>query len=319
QADRSHEQCLVLELIDIDFRDLFELLVANVCAAVFAAFQDHQSILSKPRRHQAKAFGRALKRWCREYPDADTPLGPKPQRGLHAELWFLREYLLPYYRQKKISPAVALQYWVGPLGQDHDFQFPRCGVEVKAVSASDEDPKVQISNEFQLDPSRRARGQVVRRSHDLLKLFLCCVFLRDTEKDESIPTEEDGVINKRKKGEAGETLFEMVDSLRPMLSKNHSAFWTKLNRAGYRKVHEDEYKKIRRIVAQDSRPLFYEVADRGEKELFPRIIRSDFRGTGEEMPASISRVKYYLRLEDIQGFACSSENDELGAVVDYFL
>lgn len=72
-------------------------------------------------------------------------LSAEAQRGLYAELWFLRHWLLP-----KMQPAAALAAWKGPEGASHDFQFAHSYVEVKS-SASLPSARVEIANSRQLD------------------------------------------------------------------------------------------------------------------------------------------------------------------------
>ncbi len=199
----------------------------------------------------------------------------------------------------QLGPAPTVKFWVGPLGYAHDFQFPSCGIEVKAISPTEEDPAIQISNQNQLDCIRRGRDGAPLPSEYELKLFLFCLFLSDVEGDDIVNVESE---NTGKTKEGTETLYALVESLRSALAENFSALWTKLTRAGYKRKYEREYMKIPRKVVMDSRPSFYEVADRSDTERFPRLIRPDALGKGGQLPSAISKVRYHLRLEDIRGF-----------------
>ena len=297
---------LALELIDPDYFNMFAALVACIVDDVRAV---------RTSKQQAAEFNRSLKKWCRSFDKiVDEPLTRPKQRGLYAELWFLRRHVIP-----RIGADAAVKYWVGPSGKDHDFQFPRCGVEVKATSASSEDPEIRISNEFQLDSVRRGGERSADSEHEL-KLFLFCLFLSDDEggDDESadLETERDLPLLDEAEKNAGETLFQMVEGVRSDLSESKQArseFQTKLARAGYAKKHEEEYKRYRRKVVDVARPSFYEVADRGDEERFPRIVRSNLLGTGRQLPDAVIKVRYFLRLEEIRGF--DAEED---FVVEHF-
>ena len=291
---------LALELTDPDYFNMFAALVACIVDDVRAV---------RTPKQQAAEFNRSLKKWCRSFDKiVDEPLTRPKQRGLYAELWFLRRHVIP-----RIGPDAAVNYWVGPSGKDHDFQFPRCGVEVKATSASSEDPEIRISNEFQLDSVRRDNARSAESEHDL-KLFLFCLFLSEDEggDDESadLETERDLSLPAGAERDDGETLFQMVEGARSDLSESKQArseFRTKLARAGYVEKHEEEYKRFRRKVVDVARPSFYEVADHNDAERFPRIIRSNLLGTGRQLPDAVTKVRYFLRLEEIRGFGTEED------------
>lgn len=91
--------------------------------------------------------------------DSDGLLDEATLRGLLAELLFLRDWALPV-----VGQSAAVHAWRGPLGNDHDFEFPRCAIEVKSITESrivtvssleqlDEGPKPLRMSVFQLERS----------------------------------------------------------------------------------------------------------------------------------------------------------------------
>lgn len=96
-----------------------------------------------------------LSRWQRFLSARAEGLGSEAQRGLWAELHFLRAELAPLVG---VESAVAV--WQGPAGAAQDFLLPGGAVEVKATSAK---PPfvVLISSERQLD-SRGLRALYLR-------------------------------------------------------------------------------------------------------------------------------------------------------------
>ncbi|MDR3405091.1 MAG: PD-(D/E)XK motif protein, partial [Chthoniobacter sp.] len=277
KGDPPDSDYLVIELTDADYLDMFELVVAYVVKSVRNI---ERSFAMNVHKREAQEFNRSLKRWCRENPEEEKALGPKRQRGLYAELWFLRQYVLPHF------DLPGLQYWVGSLGADHDFQFPTLSVEVKAIGAADEYPEIQISNEYQLDPIRRMDQ---RPTHDLdvaPKLYLLCLAIRDED-------EEGRSFSVNDQGEESETLFALVESFRDRLGGNWSAFRSKLARAGYRRKHEKEYDSVPRRVVTANHSALYEVADKTATRRFPRIIRSYPSDPAPRVLASTLPIRFF--------------------------
>ena len=285
-GDGREKMNIVLELnesIDRNIVFAFVGLSAWVAAYVLEVPADKE-------RLQAEAFKRGIRHWLKIHDQKiDKPLTEPQQRGLYAELWFLRKYAAEHLNWKD-----AIKYWVGPGGKDQDFYFPACSVEVKAVADDDDDENdrdsgagqhIKISNEFQLDPIPRPKenGDDVRSSSVTLHLFLYCLFLREENLD------------------SAETLYEIVEDVRHKLSEINSGrheFEAKLLRTGYRKKHEDTYQQVRRSVVRE---LFCRVADT-DAARFPRITRSGVIGASPQIPASVEKVRYRVPVKDIEEF-----------------
>ncbi|MEY3303781.1 MAG: hypothetical protein RLZZ139_2154, partial [Cyanobacteriota bacterium] len=130
-------------------------------------------------------FANRLKRWQMFLEKHDLEgLSEEVQQGLYGELWFLRQLVIPHFGLS------SLHYWLGPEGANQDFSFEGCAVEVK-TTVSQNPQKLSISNENQLDETR------------LNKLFLMHLSL-DVRSN-------------------GETLPEIVESLRAILGKDSSS------------------------------------------------------------------------------------------------
>lgn len=99
--------------------------------------------------------------------DSDGLLDEACLRGLIAELLFLRDCALP-----AVGQSAAVHAWRGPLGNDHDFEFPQTAVEVKSVT---ETQIVTISSLEQLDegpkPLRLSAFQLERSVSDAAPAF----------------------------------------------------------------------------------------------------------------------------------------------------
>ena len=292
---------LALELLDIDYQEMFLWMLQQVVNDVGQLMSKGTSFFwdKNKDKHLITAFKRGVKKWWNEVKEQDRPLSIPRQRGLYAELWFLRQHVIP-----KLGPDRSIQYWAGPNGADHDFQLPACGIEVKAVVVGEE-AKIKISNEYQLDP---IRNDIHFQNGDVQKmpLFLFCLPLREYDPDD--------LRAEKIKYKDVESLYDIVDGLRKHLeSKSQNAlvnFKIKLSKAGYRKRDEEKYKQTSRLTVTENQeiegeeiyPTFYEVADKNGVP-FPRIIRSDILGTGVDLPTSLTRIKYTLALSAIQKFA----------------
>jgi hypothetical protein len=139
----------------------------------------------------------------------------------------------------------------------------------------------------------------------VLKLFLFCLFLHDeeTNRDEGDEEEQKPVSSIENENSVSESLFEIIEGMRAEIKLKSQSAWgkfeTKLMRAGYTKKYENNYKWTPRKAIRLS---FYEVTNQINGERFPRIIRSDLLGTGKQLPLAIRKVKYLLRLGDIETF-----------------
>jgi hypothetical protein len=127
---------LELQLLDDALHDVFAALAADVAAAVAVADDDTNAV---------RAWLGRLTRWQRMLNSAPRGLSGERQRGLYAELWFLRERLAPV-----VGIERSVDAWTGPEGAVHDFQTPRGSVEVKS-SAAHEPQVVRVNGERQLD------------------------------------------------------------------------------------------------------------------------------------------------------------------------
>ena len=147
-----------------------------------------------------------LARWQKFLAARAEGLGIEAQRGLWAELHFLRTELIPL-----AGAESAVAVWQGPAGAAQDFLLHGGAVEVKATSAK---PPfvVLISSERQLD------------SRGLSALFLRHYALAEREG-------------------AGESLPEAVGAARAALSASGAAelFEDRLLAAGYLDAHAPRY------------------------------------------------------------------------------
>lgn len=139
-----------------------------------------------------------------------------------------------------------LPAWVGPEGENRDFQMEGVAIEVKSTT-SNRQQKVAISNERQLDPTH------------LQHLFLAHYALEAIEG-------------------AGQTINMLIHDLRRLIEDGQPRllpiFNAKLLQAGYYLHHSPLYETLGYEMRQDK---FYEV-----KGDFPRIQEAELRpGVGE--------------------------------------
>lgn len=136
-GDDGRDAALELVLIDARYADIFAALVDDLAGAVVAERDEATAV--------AVFVGR-LRRWQRFLEEGGLRgLSPEQQRGLYAELWLLREHLLP-----TLGPAAAVAGWTGPSHASHDFQLGACALEVKATAAK-QHQVLRIVSERQLD------------------------------------------------------------------------------------------------------------------------------------------------------------------------
>lgn len=128
---------LNLVLVDKQFKDVFDALVADVLSAVINE-TDIRAIL--------KNYSNRLIKWQSLFERFKQPgLTPEEQRGLFGELFFLRKFL-----QANSDFQNIITSWIGAEKQIRDFQFGRWSVEVKTTHGNNHQ-KIQISSERQLD------------------------------------------------------------------------------------------------------------------------------------------------------------------------
>lgn len=204
---------IVLRLHDSTANELFEALAADLLGVVTRAPSEQDAV---------RLWMGRVALWRRVLAAGRRGLSPKRQRGLFAELYFLRECIIP-----AVGAAVAVEAWQGPFG-GRDFQLPGASIEVKS-SASTEPQAVRVASERQLD----AVGCPV--------LFLAHVSLAaELGKGESLP--------------------EMVASVRDLASGSSAAMALDeaLLAAGYLAVHRPMYERTGYAIRRES---LFEVLD----------------------------------------------------------
>lgn len=114
--------------------DFFAVLVSEMVVGIAASPAD-----------PGRACRHVLDRW-REFLDRDRPprMGPERLAGLLAELWYLRHLA-------RLDPVRALDCWVAPRGDRHDFRSGPHALEVKATRAR-EGRVVEVHGVGQLEP-----------------------------------------------------------------------------------------------------------------------------------------------------------------------
>jgi hypothetical protein len=137
--DHDDNKFLLLNLVLVDkqFKDVFDVLVADVINAIINE-SDIKVIL--------KNFTNRLIKWQTLFEKFQQQgLIPEDQRGLYGELYFMRKFLQanPDFKNVVIS-------WIGSEKQIRDYQFGRWSVEVKTTHGNNHQ-KVHISSERQLD------------------------------------------------------------------------------------------------------------------------------------------------------------------------
>lgn len=205
---------LELRLTDLGATDLFTSLATDVASVVARADGDAEAV---------RMWIVRLNQWRRLMQrGAAEGLSSEAQRGLYAELWLLREYLL--------GPMgdAAIQGWTGPHHASHDFEFGPGAVEVKAT-AGKQHQVLRIASERQLD----ATGTPA--------LFLFHLSLDVRHGD-------------------GETLVDMVSSVRDVLTERGLTADVEalLFEAGYQDVHAPLYRQRAYTTREEN---FFEVQE----------------------------------------------------------
>ncbi|PZO44189.1 MAG: hypothetical protein DCF19_03025 [Pseudanabaena frigida] len=194
-----------------------------------------------------------LKRWQMFLEKHDLEgLSEEIQHGLYGELWFLRQVVIPRFGLSSLS------YWLGPEGANQDFSFEGCAVEIK-TTVSQNPKKLSISNENQLDETR------------LNTLVLMHLSL-------------DARAN-------GETLPEIVESLRVILGKDSSSrelFEKRLFQIGYLDIHAPKYSETSYKHRTSS---YFKI-----EQDFPRIVPADLK-------QGIVQVRYSIEISACRSYA----------------
>ncbi len=219
---------LCLLLLDNLYYEVFESLCLDVAEAVLKATSDQlavQFLLSRLRVWHT--FMLSI---------GHSGLGIEEQVGLFAELCFLRNIL-----NFHIPSQTALQAWRGPLGDDQDFSFKSCSVEVKGTTVYPSE-KIRISTLSQLDES------------GIGHLFLCHSTFE--------PSNTEGI-----------NLPEIIHEIRAITDRTVPSALSYFNDlllfAGYIDIHEHLY-SCRRYILREN--IFFRVANN-----FPRICISEVR------------------------------------------
>lgn len=195
--DYPEDKSLVVELLDNTMSDLF----LQVCSDIISILQD------VPSADAMNASLLRLGRWSSLLKPSRSRLSRESQKGLIAELLFLRNDMFDVY-----SPDDTLSGWTGPDAGPRDFAYGQVFIEVKSKRSS-ANPHIVISSEEQLNinPSER--------------LFLYVKELND------IPPDDEG----------GFTLTDVVVETRESLGSPllKAEFDNKLAEVGY--FDEDDY------------------------------------------------------------------------------
>jgi hypothetical protein len=196
-GDPDGKSTLELQLDEPGADDVFAALVADVARSTSEAPDDESAV---------QAFLGRLGRWMRLLQREPQGLSAERQRGLYAELWFVRDRLA-----SAVGLDEAIQAWQGPSGAPHDFQTAAGSIEVKST-ATNQPQVVRISSERQLDETGTPA------------LYLLHVSL-DVHRD------------------SGESLLEIIASLRGKIAGGPVAalFDDRLLDAGFADVHAAHY------------------------------------------------------------------------------
>jgi hypothetical protein len=197
RGDRAGQSTLELQLDEPGTNDVFAALVIDVASATSEAPDDEQAV---------HIFLGRLARWMRLLQRDPQGLSGERQRGLYAELWFIRERLAA-----AVGFVEAIQAWQGPSGAPHDFQTAAGSIEVKST-ATNQPQIVRVSSERQLDETGTPSLHLLHVSLDVHR-------------------------------DSGESLPEIVTSLRDAVGGGPVAalFDDRLLDAGFADMHEARY------------------------------------------------------------------------------
>lgn len=136
--DDSKYLLMNLVLVDKQFEDVFDSLIADVLSAVIN--ETEITVILKNYSNRLIKWQSLFERF------KSQGLTPEEQRGLFGELYFMRKFL-----QKGTNNHVAIiNSWIGPMNEIRDFQMGKWAVEVKTTHGNNHQ-KIQISSERQLD------------------------------------------------------------------------------------------------------------------------------------------------------------------------
>lgn len=199
-----------------------------------------------------EVVSRVLSKWRRFWGQPIRRiLSREEQLGLFAELWFLSVWLLPL-----VGVEEAVKRWKGPSGARHDFEWSGRSVEVKATT-SVRGRVHRVNGVDQLAPPEGG------------SLMLFSLQLR----------EEAGATNSLP------SILMRCSTLLEPHPESLGRFESCLDQAGYLRVDEEEYSKLRLRVVEEG--LFTVIGD------FPRITRAELGG---HVPAGVERLEYEVNL-----------------------
>lgn len=132
--DDDETHTLVFELLDSAHHELFLQLCLDLI----------NSIQNIPSSQIKKMCQLRLEHWVTFLKPDRKRLSPEAQKGLLAELQFLRDDALAL-----LDPEDALKGWVGPEESPRDFEYGNAFIEVKSKRGAS-NPRITISSENQL-------------------------------------------------------------------------------------------------------------------------------------------------------------------------
>lgn len=218
---------------------------------------DIAEIIGRSQSEEAAttAFIGRLRHWQKFLEQADpNGLSREAQQGLYGELWFLRERLISL-----LGLLPALSAWTGPEGSNQDFQMQLCAVEVKTTGTK-EPQQMIIQSERQLDDT------------GLVALFLFHLALEVREK-------------------TGESLIEMIDSLRLLLAADLVAldiFEDRILDVGFIQSQAPQYEKIGYTIRHTT---LFRVG-----YTFPRVV-------GADLKPGVGNIHYSIAVAECRHFA----------------
>lgn len=186
-------------------------------------------------------------------------LSPERQQGLFGELLLLRLLI-------KWKGIWAINYWTGANYETHDYYINNHAIEVKTTSTKSP-YKIRISSEYQLDPEE-VNGNLYVAFYAL-----------------------------RKSSSNGETLPEIIQSIRNSLKCNHllmNKFDLNLQKYGYYDGLEGKY-----LTGYHLREMNYYIV----KDAFPRIAK-------RQLPLGISGCTYYVSMDNCKKFIVEQKDIE---------
>jgi len=243
------ERYVVLACRDPAFYSMFDTLISDVATAVRARPTD-----------AGEATLMVVDRWRRFWAVDPAAMSEEKALGLLGELWFLVRWMGGLSRTTVLG-------WQGPLGGNHDFQWPDISIEVKATANRHLPVRHRISGLEQLEPP--SQGQLFLFSMQLLE---------DTLAANSLPS--------------------LVQAARAAVQRDAGLldlFDEKLSAAGYTPAADTRLSRTYRVLSEE----LYHVT-----EGFPRLTRATFP-TG--VPAGVGCITYELSMDSCVSFRVAAD------------